>query len=158
MGVPAFKKVIVVAFGKAVMIQDQYGGGGLRLQVEAGDGVDAGIPVSGTEGLDYALDGDEFDVAAFDLSLEKFESSAGGGIDFGGETGEGSELFRIEKNFIDARRGCGKGDFLFERGALFVAWCRLNFLHGLLPRECSDWNDGEGAGGESGGGEELAAI
>ena len=53
--VPARIQVIVLAGGEAGVVEDQGGFRVARIELEVGDGVDAGVPVSGAPSLYDAL-------------------------------------------------------------------------------------------------------
>lgn len=102
MVVPTPVEVVVLSGREAGVVEDEGGFSGVGVEFEVDDGVDAWVPVTGAPGLHDALIGDEFNVAAGDLTAELGEGSAWGGIDGRIHAGEGGELLLVEDGLVEA--------------------------------------------------------
>ena len=140
---------VVVAGGKAGVVEDEGRLDAAGFEFEADDGVDTGIPMCGAPGLDDSLIGDELDGAADDEAAELREGSAGSGIDGGGQAREGGELLLVEDGGVKALRGGVEVDLVVDRGAGLI---RGGFLvwSGLFVLGAGDVSGGEGCNGGNG--------
>ena len=89
----------------------------LGLNSKVDDGVDAGVPMSGTPSLNDALVGYKFDVAADDEAAKHRECAASQGVDDGRQAGEGGKLLLVEDGQIKTVGAGLEFDFVMDRGA-----------------------------------------
>src|SRR6266404_1162908 len=110
--------MIAQALWKTDVIKDNACSRSLRLQCKPRDRICAFGPGDDAPSLNDSLIGNQFEVAANDVSFEKRERAADVAIDFRSASGKIGELFGIKKRLVNFLRTGVEIDFLVNRDRL----------------------------------------
>src|ERR1700722_4383639 len=102
--VPSPLQVVEISFGKPFMVKDHERSASLWFERKLGNGVDAGVPMSGPPRLPDSLVRNQLDIPSDDLASEHGKSPARFWVDLRRHTSECGKLPGIQENLIDALR------------------------------------------------------
>src|SRR5438552_11415075 len=120
--------MLALAIGKSGVIENEQASRSLFADLESGNGIDAGIPVTDAPCLDDSTVRYQLDLSSDDHSPEAGESTSDFSAYLGGcAAAQRAELLFVDESVIQTRRAGRKLDFLMDaighgENLLFQRW------------------------------------